>query len=93
MRWISALNILHAAVDQGSEASERGFLSLLHLLLCRSHFWRMTRRDSEVAKGLNEDYLNQLFILCSNRRLDGDLVDKVWNWWIWWIKCMKVRMW
>lgn len=57
--------------------AERALLSLLDFLLRRSHFRRLSRRDSEVAKSLNADYLNQLFILCSSRRLDKDLVNMV----------------
>ena len=63
-----------ASAAVAAEDADRAFLSLLHLLLHGSHFWRLSRRDSELAKSLNADYLSQLFILGSSRRLDAGLV-------------------
>ena len=63
-----------ASAAVAAEDADRAFLSLLHLLLHGSHFWQLSRRDSELAKSLNADYLSQLFILGSSRRLDAGLV-------------------
>ena len=65
---------LMAAAAADGETADRELLSLMSLLLHRSHFWRLTRRDSEIAKSLNSDYLSQLFILGSSRRLDTGIV-------------------
>lgn len=54
---------------------DRRFLYLMATLVRSSHFWQLTRRDAEIAKSLNADYLSQLFILGSARNLDSDFVQ------------------
>ena len=65
---------LMASAAADAETADRELFALMSLLLHRSHFWSLTRRDSEIAKSLNSDYLSQLFILGSSRRLDTGLV-------------------
>ncbi|KAG1668383.1 hypothetical protein FOA52_004893 [Chlamydomonas sp. UWO 241] len=58
-----------------AQLQDAAFLSLLSTLVRSSHFWPLSRRDTEIAKSLNADYLQQLFILGSSRTLDEGLVS------------------
>ena len=41
----------------------------------QAHFVRLTRRDVEMARSLNSDYLAQLFIRADTSKMDRGLVE------------------